>query len=59
MYPETSVEFPLVADFKKSPRMQFLDTGLLNYALGIQSSLLEVEDLSARFKGALLPHRIT
>lgn len=59
IYPCTSVEFPAIEDFKKSPRMQFLDTGLLNHALGIQSKLLSITDLSTSYKGALLPHLIT
>ncbi|MEX1191711.1 MAG: AAA family ATPase [Brumimicrobium sp.] len=59
IYPGTSVDFPIVADYRKSPRLQFLDTGLLNHSLNIQSSLLEVEDLSTSYKGAILPHLIT
>ncbi len=59
IYPGTSVEFPIVPDYKKSPRLQFLDTGLLNHSLNIQSSLLEVDDLSTSYKGAILPHLIT
>jgi predicted AAA+ superfamily ATPase len=46
IYPGTSVEFPLIVDYKKSPRMQFLDTGILNFVLGIQVELIEVEDLT-------------
>ncbi|MDD2548699.1 MAG: AAA family ATPase [Bacteroidales bacterium] len=59
IYPGTSVEFPLLVDYKKSPRLQFLDTGILNVALGIQSELLNVEDLSQSYRGALVPHIIT
>ena len=59
IYPGTSVEFPLIADYKKSPRMQFLDTGILNFALGIQAELIEIDDLSNSYKGALIPHLIT
>ena len=59
IYPGTSVEFPLLSDYKKSPRMQFLDTGILNFALGIQAELLEVDDLSSSYKGALVPHLVT
>ena len=59
IYPGTSVDFPLIADYRKSPRLQFSDTGLLNHALGIQANLLAIEDLSTSYKGALLPHLIT
>jgi len=59
IYPGTSVEYPLITDFRKSPRLQFLDTGLLNHALNIQGELIEIKDLSTSYKGALLPHLIT
>ena len=59
IYPGTSVEFPLIVDYKKSPRMQFLDTGILNFVLGIQAELIEVEDLNTSYKGALVPHLVT
>lgn len=59
IYPGTSVEYPLITDFRKSPRLQFLDTGLLNHALNIQAELIEIKDLSTSYKGALLPHLIT
>lgn len=59
IYPGTSVEFPIITDYKKSPRMQFLDTGILNFALGIQAELIEIDDLNSSYKGALMPHLIT
>lgn len=59
IYPCTTVESPIITDFKKSPRMQFLETGILNHALDILPHLLSVEDLSTSYKGALLPHLIT
>jgi predicted AAA+ superfamily ATPase len=59
IHPSTSVEPPIITDFKKSPRMQFLDTGILNHALDLFPHLLSVEDLSTTYKGALLPHIIT
>jgi len=33
IYPSTSTKIPIVPDLKKSPRLQLLDTGLLNYFL--------------------------
>jgi hypothetical protein len=59
IYPTTSFEPPAVPDIRKRPRLQFLDTGILNHALGIQAELIGIEDLSSAFKGALLPHLIT
>jgi hypothetical protein len=59
IYPTTDVEFPLKTDFNKKPRMQFLDSGLVNYALKIQHELIELKDLSETYRGALVPHLIT
>ncbi|OQX98668.1 MAG: AAA family ATPase [Bacteroidetes bacterium 4572_117] len=59
IYPSTDVEVPIKPDLKKSPRLQFLDTGLVNHVLSIQADLLGLKDLSSSYKGALIPHLIT
>jgi predicted AAA+ superfamily ATPase len=59
IYPTTDLVPPIQPDLKKSPRIQFLDTGLVNYSLGIQGLMLRMEDLSQAYKGALIPHLIT
>jgi predicted AAA+ superfamily ATPase len=56
IYPTTDLKPPVQADLKKSPRVQLLDTGLVNYTLGIQGQLLSLEDLSSAYKGSLIPH---
>jgi len=38
IYPSTSTKIPIVPDLKKSPRLQLLDTGLLNYFVGLQEN---------------------
>ena len=57
-YPCTNVEPPILPDYKKSPRLQFLDTGILNFDLNIQADLLLMKDLSEAYKGAIIPHII-
>ncbi|CAM4056884.1 ATP-binding protein [Gillisia hiemivivida] len=59
IYPTTDTDNPIKSNLKKSPRLQFLDTGLINHALGIQAQMLGMEDLSNSFKGAIIPHLIT
>lgn len=59
IYPTTDVEIPVKSDLKKSPRLQFLDTGLINHTLGIQANMLALKDLSTSYKGAIIPHLIT
>ncbi len=56
IYPTTETTVPIKVDMKKSPKIQFLDTGILNYSLGIQSTLLGMEDLSNSYKGKIIPH---
>ncbi len=58
LYPTTKVEIPIVPDFKKSPKLQFLDTGLLIHALDIQAELIDLEDLQRVFNGRLVEHHL-
>ena len=58
IYPCTNVEPRILPDYKKSPRLQFLDTGILNFDLNIQADLLLMKDLSEAYKGAIVPHII-
>lgn len=51
LYPVTAYELPLLPDRKRSPRLQFLDVGLMNYAAGLQASLLDVHDLNDLYRG--------
>jgi len=56
IHPATAFDFPLLPDKKKSPRLQFLDTGLLNYYSGIQKQLLNPKDLNSLFRGRISEH---
>lgn len=56
LYPSTSTEIPLLPDLRKKPRLQFLDTGLLNHAAGLQAQHFLYDDLHSFFKGRLAEH---
>ena len=43
-------------DYKKSPRLQILDTGMMNYFLGVQGDLLGTDDLSSMYQGTIIEH---
>ncbi len=58
IYPTTDIGIPIRSDLKKSPRLQFLDTGIVNYSLGIQADMLAIQDLSNAYKGAIIPHLV-
>lgn len=56
IYPCTSTTLPVFADKKKSPRLQLLDTGLLNYLAGIQKEVLGSHTLEQAFQGKIAEH---
>lgn len=59
IYPTTQTQPPQLADYTRKPRLQFLDTGLLNYASEIQSELLLLEDLNDYYRGFVVNHGVT
>lgn len=54
IYPTIQTIPPATIDFKKSPRLQFLDCGLVNYVSGLQSHFFNISDLSALYRGRLI-----
>ena len=56
VYPTTSTQLPQEVDFRRKPRLQFLDTGILNYEMGIQSELIGLNDLSKFHRGRIVQH---
>jgi predicted AAA+ superfamily ATPase len=54
LYPSTQTEPPFLLEHRKSPRLQFLDVGLVNYRLGLQSQLLGIADLNDAYRGRIL-----
>lgn len=59
IYPTVDVQPPLKPDLKKSPRLQFLDTGLVNHELKIQADMLAMDDLNTAYRGAIVPALVT
>lgn len=56
IYPSTMTEPPAQPNLKKSPKLQFLDTGLLNYFAGLQSQYYEYDNLHDFYRGILAEH---
>ena len=52
-YPTTATQLPLQSDLKRRPRLQFLDTGLLNYKADIQSFYLSDTPLDRMYNGMI------
>jgi len=58
VYPVSNTDIPAQVDYSRKPRLQFLDTGLLNHALGIQSKLIGLQDFSDAFRGKIIQHAV-
>ena len=52
-HPVTQVDLPMMPDLKRSPKIHFLDTGLVNYFSGIQQDILGSLDLNVVYKGRI------
>jgi len=53
VYPTNEVALPAGVNRRKSPRLQYLDVGLLSHAMGIQDSLFVPEELNSLYKGVI------
>jgi hypothetical protein len=51
--PTTSTEIPLIPDRRKSPKLLFLDIGLINFSAGIQGHYFEYPDLYSFYRGRI------
>jgi len=58
IYPTTSTQLPLTPNFKKSPKLQLLDTGLVNFFSGIQTEVFGSTDLNALYGGRIIEHLV-
>ena len=56
VYPLTSTSFPILPDLKKSPKLFWLDTGLVNYVAGMQEELLFTTDSDELWNGDIAEH---
>lgn len=59
IYPTTEITPPIKPKLNKSPRIQFLDTGIVNHALGIQGDMLGSKNLQSQYRGGIIPHIVT
>lgn len=57
-YPTTQTSLPFAPDLKRSPRLQVLDTGMLNYFSNVQREVFASHDLNNLYKGRIAEHII-
>lgn len=58
IFPTTNTKPPLLPDLKRKPRLQFLDTGLMNYASDIQAEMLALTDFTDFYRGFVVNHAV-
>ena len=55
-YPTVTTDVPLSPDLKKSPKLLWLDTGIVNYVAKNQLGLFGSQDISEHWKGKISEH---
>ncbi len=58
VYPVTTTKPPLIVNMKKKPRLQFLDTGMLNNILMLQSEMISLNNLDDFYNGRIIQHLV-
>ncbi len=56
IYPTTAATLPIIQDYQKTPRFQFLDTGMVNHFLGAQKDLLGSIKMQQEYQGRMIEH---
>ena len=51
VYPQSTASFPILPDLKKSPKLLWLDTGVVNYVAAMQEELLFSKDTDELWNG--------
>jgi len=56
LYPCTSPRLPLEPNMKRSPKILFLDTGIMNYRAGLQREIFGTNDIQSVYEGRVAEH---
>lgn len=55
VFPSTSAQIPILPNYKKSPRLHWLDTGLANFMAGVQLEVFST-DIQSAWNGVVAEH---
>jgi len=58
VYPTTGTQLPGLPNMRKSPYLQALDTGLVNFFSGLQESLIGTKNLHEDYRGRIIHHLV-
>jgi len=56
VYPITSTSIPIIENIRKSPKLQVLDTGIINKMAGLQISILSSKSIDNIYGGKIAEH---
>ena len=56
IYPTTSTALQLIPNFRRAPKLQVLDTGLINYFAGLQDELFRTAFIDTVYEGKIAEH---
>lgn len=51
IYPSASIKSPIITNYKKSPKLLFLDMGMVNYINNLTESIFNNKDLNSVYQG--------
>jgi len=56
IYPVTGTTLPMETNIKRAPKLQIMDTGLVNFFMNIQSELLISQNIASLYQGKIVEH---
>ena len=56
VYPYSGFRLPIIPEFRRSPKLLWLDTGIVNYAAGIQKEVFSVQNIADAWRGKIAEH---
>ena len=56
VYPSSETQIPLMPNYRKRPKLIWLDTGLVNFQSGIQRDVFSVSDIQDVWRGRIAEH---
>jgi predicted AAA+ superfamily ATPase len=58
VYPTVHPQLPILPDYKKSPRLHVIDTGLMNHFVGLQRDMITTRNLQEVYQGRMIEHLV-
>ena len=56
VYPSSGYQIPIMPELKRSPKLLWLDTGIVNYVAGIQKEVFNIHDIADAWRGKVAEH---